>query len=153
TGVLEAPVHLALPAVDIQREAYIEIRDRRDRHVVTVLDLLSPTNKTKGPDRDQYLGKRGQILASSTHFVEIDLLRGGARPPQPGLPHCDYYALVSRSQDRPDCGFWPFGIREPLPRVPIPLSPPDRRPFWSCRRCYTASSTRRTTASTSTTMN
>src|SRR5438046_2088582 len=34
---------------DIQREAYIAIRDRRDRRVVTVLELLSPTNKTKGP--------------------------------------------------------------------------------------------------------
>lgn len=123
--VLEAPVHLVFPAVDLQREAFIEIRDRRDRRVVTVIELLSPTNKTKGPDRDQYLNKRGRILASPTHLVEIDLLRGGDRPSLPETPPSPYYALVSRGQDRPGFGFWPIGMRESLPPLPIPLTPPD----------------------------
>lgn len=123
--VLAAPVHPIFPAVDLQREAYIEIRDRRDRRVVTVLELLSPTNKTKGPDRDQYLNKRRQILASPSHLVEIDLLRGGERPSLPEVPASAYYALVSRSQDRPEFGFWPLKLTDPLPALPIPLSSPD----------------------------
>jgi hypothetical protein len=120
-----APVHLTLPNVDPERYSWIEIRDRRNRRVVTVLELLSPTNKTPGADRDEYLAKRAQILAGPTHFVEIDLRRGGERPRPPEIPPCDYYALVSRAQDRPDIGLWPIRLREPLPAIPIPLTPPD----------------------------
>src|SRR5438477_4193876 len=103
----------------------LEIRDRRNRRLVTVIELLSPTNKPPGPDRDEYLAKRAQILAGRTHLVEIDLRRGGERPRPPELPPCDYYVLVSRSLDRPELGPWPIGLRARLPVVPIPLAPPD----------------------------
>ncbi len=66
-----------MPAVEIERHSALEIRDRRNRRVVTVLELLSPSNKTPGPDRDDYLAKRRQVLAGMTHLVEIDLRRGG----------------------------------------------------------------------------
>jgi hypothetical protein len=124
-GVIGAPMQLLLPAVDVQRESYLEIRDRRDRRVVTVVELLSPANKTPGPDHDAYMGKRRSLLASRTHFVEIDLRRGGVRPQPPELPVCDYYVLVSRYQDRPRVGLWPIGLRDRLPEIPIPLTPPD----------------------------
>lgn len=122
---LEAPVQLRLPAVEVERHLLLEIRDRRNRRVITVLELLSPANKTRGPDHDDYLGKRRQVLASPIHLVEIDLRRGGQRPSPPELPPCDYYALVSRYEDRPNVGFWPIGLRDPLPALPIPLEPPD----------------------------
>jgi hypothetical protein len=48
-------VQVRLPAVDIQRQSFLEIRDRASREFVTVLELLSPSNKYAGPDRDQYL--------------------------------------------------------------------------------------------------
>ena len=80
-GVIAAPVEVRLPAVDIERQRYIEIRDRRSRSLVTVIELLSPSNKRPGPDRDQYLAKRGVILASPAHLVEIDLLRVALRFP------------------------------------------------------------------------
>lgn len=120
-----APVQLVLPAVDIVKQAFLEIRDRRNRRVVTVVELLSPANKTPGADRDAYLGKRGEILAGQTHLVEIDLWRGGKRPHPPELPPCDYYVLVSRYEDRPNVGFWPIGLRERLPVVAVPLAAPD----------------------------
>jgi hypothetical protein len=60
-----------------------------------------------------------------THLVEIDLRRGGARPNLPELPPCDYYALVSLYEDRPHVAFWPIGLRDPLPVIPIPLAAPD----------------------------
>jgi hypothetical protein len=68
----------------------VEIRDRRDRRVVTAIEILSPTNKASGPNRDSYLAKRRELLGSTTHFVEIDLRRGGQRPPLENLPDCDY---------------------------------------------------------------
>jgi len=130
TEVIEAPAYgqLAL-AVDVERHAYLEIRDRRHRDLVTVIELVSPANKKAGVDRDQYLAKRQQLLLSNVHFVEIDLLRGGPRLPVQGLPDCDYYVLVSRAEDRPDVAPWPLGLREQLPKVPIPLRAPDG-PAW-----------------------
>ncbi len=113
-------------AVETQREAHLEIYDRRDRRAVTVLELLSMANKTPGPDHDAYVGKRRSLLASQIHLVEIDLRRGGTRPMPPELPSCDYYALVSRYEHRPDkVDVWPIRLRERLPVIPIPLTAPD----------------------------
>lgn len=125
TGAIAAPFQVPLPGVDPIRVSSIEIVDRRDRRVVTVVELLSPTNKTPGPDRDDYIRKRGLLLEQRTHLVEIDLRRGGERPHYPPLPPCAYYVLVSRWQDRPMVGVWPLGLRDPLPVIPIPLTPPD----------------------------
>ena len=47
-----------------------------------MIELLSPANKTPGPDREQYLAKRMELLNGPVHLVEIDLLRGG--PPHAG---------------------------------------------------------------------
>jgi hypothetical protein len=124
-GVQPAPVRLQMPAVDVQRHSSLEIRDRRNRRLVTAIELLSPTNKTPGPDRDDYLRKRMQLFAQRVHFVEIDLRRGGQRPRPPELPACDYYALVARVDEWPHVGMWPIRLRDRLPAIPIPLSPPD----------------------------
>ncbi len=125
TAVLEAPAEGYLPAVDVERLAFVEIRDRRNRQLVALIELLSPANKRPGPDRDQYLAKRHEVLASSAHFVEIDLLRGGRRPPVEDLPDCEYCVLVSRCEQRPRVGIWPLRLRDRLPLVPIPLRAPD----------------------------
>jgi hypothetical protein len=126
TARVTGPAQVVLPALDVEGLSFLEIRDRRDRRLVTVLELLSPTNKYSGPDRDQYLAKRGQLLSSSAHFVEIDLLRGGPRMPFAGsLPECDYYGLVSRMEKRPQADLWPIRLRDPLPAIPIPLREPD----------------------------
>jgi hypothetical protein len=124
-ALLEAPAQVVpLLLVDEVRESFVEIRDRHNRALVTVVELLSPANKT-GSDRQQYLSKRHQILKSSAHLVEIDLLRGGTRMPFEKLPECDYCVMVSREENRPPAGFWPLRLREPLPSIPVPLKPGD----------------------------
>jgi len=125
TGLLEAPVLVQLPRFDVERQTFLEIRDRRNRQLITVLELINPSNKYAGPDRDQYLAKRDGVLYSRAHFVEIDLLRGGPRLPVLNLPPCDYYALVSRAERRPHAELWPVRLRDPLPAIPIPLREPD----------------------------
>jgi hypothetical protein len=110
--------------VDVDRLNYLVIEDVEYREVVTVIEVLSPTNKYSGADREQYLTKRRQLLHSRVHFVEIDLLRGGPRMPIPGLPPCDYCAIVSRFEDRPRGGLWAWRLRDPLPVLPIPLREP-----------------------------
>jgi hypothetical protein len=114
-------------AVDVERHAFLEIRDRASRQIITVIELLSPTNKSAGPDRELYLSKRRQILRSPAHLVEIDLLRGwGERMPHVQVPGDNFYAIfVSRAELRPDAEVWPIRLREPLPDLPIPLRAPD----------------------------
>lgn len=126
-AVLDAPVVGRVPLIaDVERHAFLEIRDRGSRQLVTVLELLSPSNKNSGPDRQQYLAKRRQLLASHVHLVELDLLRGGPRLPLDDLPLCDYCVMVSRYEDRPNVGLWPIALRDKFPTIPIPLIAPER---------------------------
>lgn len=127
SGTSSIPIALGslLPPTERISESFIEIRDREYRDLITVIELLSPTNKTPGPDRDLYLAKRKLLTAGNVHFVEIDLLRGGARMPVEGLAQCDYAIMVSRSYERPQVGLWPMKLREPLPSIPIPLKRED----------------------------
>lgn len=123
-ATVTAPMQLQMPAVDIERHASVEIRDRRNRRLVTAIELLSPSNKARGSDRDDYLAKRRELMATS-NLVEIDLRRGGTRPAPPEIPACDYYVLLSRHRQRDKLDFWPFSLRDNLPVVPIPLVEPD----------------------------
>ncbi len=120
-AVLEAPAEVRQPAVDLEGQSFLEIRDRDRHELVTVVELLSPCNKYMGPDREQYLAKARQLQRSRAHFVEIDLLRGGPRMPWLDMPECDYCVVVSRVERRPKAGFWPIRLHERLPEIPIPL--------------------------------
>jgi hypothetical protein len=126
-GLLAAPTTVQLPTHDIEHLAFLEIRDRRSRQLVTVVEVLCPSNKQSGSTRDQYLAKRQELLDSRANLVEIDLLCGGKPMPVVERPDRDhaYSVLVSRADDRPTAGFWPIGLREPLPVIPIPLRAPD----------------------------
>lgn len=127
TQTLSGPMRVHLPAVDVERHPFLEILDRLTRQVVTVIELLSPTNKAAGADREYYLGKRRQILRSNVHFLEIDLLRGfGERMPQLDLPSdAAYGVLLSRIELRPEAEVWPIRLRDSLPDIPVPLRAPD----------------------------
>lgn len=126
TFVMEAPVYTMLPEpMDVVHESFIEIRDSENDFLVTVLELLSPSNKQAGYDRDAYIAKRRHYLLSDVNFIEIDLLRGGPRMPIEELPPCDYYVLVKRASDRIRAGVWPIRLRDTLPPIPIPLRAPD----------------------------
>lgn len=113
------------PPVDVERHSFVEVRDRHDRGLVTVIELLSPSNKRPGADRTQYLAKRRQLWHSPAHLVEIDLLRGYPRLPLDELPECDYSVMVSRAEKRPEVDLWPLRLRDRLPEIPVPLRPPD----------------------------
>lgn len=123
-AVLGAPAEVEMTDVDVEPIPYLEIRDRRGRHLVAVVELLSPANK-RGHDRAQYLAKRAALLKTEAHLVEIDLLRGGRPTPPEGRPASAYSVLVSRAEDRPRAGLWPVGLRDRLPLIPVPLRGPD----------------------------
>lgn len=126
TAVVE-PVEVVTLLTEEVHEARLEIIDRERDQVVTVIEFVSPTNKTANSrGRESYLRKRLEVMTSPTHWVEIDLLRQG----QPvirrsGVPSFDYAVHVSRDERRPRGRIWPIRLPDPLPVIDIPLRKDD----------------------------
>ena len=108
-----------------RRETWLEVRDISHSHIVSLIELLSPSNKRRGSKGHRgYIRKRRRVLESQTHFIEIDLLRGsGSVWPGPAKPDGDYYAAISRADQRPRVDLYSWFLREPLPSIAIPLKP------------------------------
>lgn len=108
-------------------EARVEIKHRKTGTLVTVIEILSPSNKIAGSvGRDSFLKKRRETLASDVHWVEIDLLRAGF--PSMKLPRkamSDYRVIVSTAADYRRARVWPIFLRQALPVIGIPLLAPD----------------------------
>jgi hypothetical protein len=67
--------------------------------------------------------KRRSLLRQKIHLVELDLLLGGRRLPMDlPLPAGDYFAFVSRAQERPNSEVYAWSMRDRLPAIPIPLA-------------------------------
>ena len=134
TGVRsESDLAVAEPVVattmidDEIHEARVVIYDGAGRTVVTVIEVLSPTNKIVGSrGRANYEAKRRDVLQSPAHLVEIDLLRTGV-PIYSGerLPPHDYLVHVSRRGERPQGTMWPILLTQRLPVINIPLLSKD----------------------------
>ncbi|HET6382525.1 MAG TPA: DUF4058 family protein [Armatimonadota bacterium] len=127
TTLVDPPVQLTLASGDTVREPYVEIRTVGGRELITAIELLSPANKRRSSaGHAEYLKKRNEILDSRSHLIEIDLLRGGERPPlYDPYPPCDYCVLVSRATLQPIVDAWPFTIQDRLPTIPVPLAGGD----------------------------
>jgi hypothetical protein len=135
-AVLAAPATVTLPVVEPKGKPYLKIIDTRGHRLVTVIELLSPANKSAGKDREAYLAKREDYFRAKINLVEMDLLRSGQRPPVAGpLPSAHYYIVVSRAIDYPRAGVWPLSVRDPLPPIPIPLAPEDPQVQIPLRPC------------------
>jgi hypothetical protein len=106
------------------RDRYLEIRDTRNQEVITTIEILSPSNKTTGEQmRDAFYRKREAVMRSTTHWIEIDLLRAGERPAEV-TGKSDYYALLKRGGEPGPFEVWYFDLRDRLPIIAVPLRPP-----------------------------
>lgn len=121
------PVKSRVPLEFPVRLLSTRIRTVGEHIVVTSIEILSSVNKRRGHEafRD-YRRKRRALLRSETHLIEIDLLRGGERPPlaEP-VPSAPYYVTLSRVEDRPTVQVWPIRLKDKLPVLPVPLLQPD----------------------------
>ena len=126
TAVAE-PLILTTLIEDEIHEARLEVIDSQQHTVVTVIELLSPTNKITGSrGRASYEQKRREVMNSSSHFVEIDLLRDGDHlHTRELLPKADYFVHVSRKDRRPKGYVWPIKLPQRLPVIAIPLKEGD----------------------------
>ena len=61
-------------------ESFVQILDTADgNRVVTVIEFLSPSNKTDTAGRASYRAKQDECLEARTSLVEVDLTRAGQR--------------------------------------------------------------------------
>lgn len=124
-GVL-APVVATIPIPRERRHRFIEVRDLKSRDVVTVIELLSPTNRIDRSGRRKYIDKRRELLESDLNLVEIDLMRRGhGLPLKPQMPRGDYSVVVCRAASMPRAEVYPWTLRDALPNVPVPLNGND----------------------------
>jgi hypothetical protein len=116
------------------RQPYLEILDSERRKLVTGIEFVSPTNKSKTEGRRLYRKKQQELQAAGVNLVEIDLLRRG-RPillAEPALTDSvrpwDYLACLWRAHEDADFDLYPIPLRSRLPRIRIPLQPKDPEP-------------------------
>jgi len=108
-------------------EAFLKIIHVESETLITLIEVLSPTNKIRGSrGRASFMAKRHEIMNTEVHWVEIDLLRGGVPSvTDPPLRPSDYRVLVSRADQRTRTRFWPISVRQALPVIDIPLRGKD----------------------------
>ncbi len=122
------PEHSASTLMDEEiEEAFLKIIHVESQELVTLIEVLSSANKIRGSrGRKSFMEKRRDILETDVNWVEIDLLRAGVPSvTDPPLHPSDYRILISRGDQRTRTRFWPVGVRQPLPVVPIPLRGKD----------------------------
>lgn len=112
-----------VPAVEV-KVVTVEVRDVASNRLVTSIEILSPVNKRE-PGLEQYRLKRQRLYQAGVHLLELDLLRRGARVlAHPRLPEVAYLIALTRAH-APVAEVWPLQLRDPLPRLPVPLRAPD----------------------------
>ncbi|MCS7252730.1 MAG: DUF4058 family protein [Armatimonadota bacterium] len=130
--VYDPPFVLTYEPVEI-REVFVEILPvGEESKVVTIIEVLSYTNKTEGHEgRKLYLTKQQEILKSQTHLIEIDLLRTGehtvAVSKKELLKRCrwDYLVSLHRGGQGNRFEVWAITVRQRLPRILVPLADGD----------------------------
>jgi hypothetical protein len=128
-----ASLRIAVSDEPIQHH-FVEIRDASRGHaLITLIEIVSPSNKRRGEDRNSYRAKQREVLDSDANLIEIELLGVGdpvaASPPViaalgAGQRRGRYLVAVSRAWERmpaPDFELFPFGLHDPLPCISIPL--------------------------------
>ncbi len=131
TALADAPTHIELRVLDPIREPSVHIFAGRGRNrlLVAVIELLSPTNKTPNAvGRAQYLEKQQQVLHSTAHLMEIDLLHYGVHtvflPREAILADgaWDYLVVLHEAGWGGVRGdVWRVALAQRLPRVRVPL--------------------------------
>jgi hypothetical protein len=111
------------------REDFIEIRHRGDGRLITLLEVVSPTNKTSATGRQVYLDRRKAGKASGANLVEIDLVLQGQPTleySREGLPDWNYAVTVTRTTQAERFEIYTATLKKRLPRFRLPLAADDR---------------------------
>lgn len=111
------------------REPYIEIRQRNDSRLVTLIELISPANKTSITSRQTLQQSHKEMVLSKTNLVEIDFVLQGEPIhdfSKEKLPDRDYTVCVTRCTRPDQWEIYTGALDKRLPRFRLPFSPDDR---------------------------
>ncbi|MGF1581243.1 MAG: DUF4058 family protein [Gemmataceae bacterium] len=124
-------------------EEYIEIRQRGDGRLITLIEVVSPSNKTTPEGRQAYLAKRDEVRAVRSNIVEIDLVLQGhpmLEYTRDDLPEWDYAVTVTRATQPERHEIYTSTLQKRLPRFRLPLASDDRDTVLDLQatfsRCY-----------------
>ena len=121
-------------------EEYIEVRQRTDNRLVTLVDVVSPTNKLIPAGRQAYLDKRREGRNANANLVEIDLVLQGQpllEYSRDGLPEWDYAVTVTRATQPDRHEIYTATLQKPLPRFRLPLAADDRDTVLNLHAAFT----------------
>lgn len=119
-------------AGQMETQRFLEIRETGPASkLITVLEILSPSNRAPGKSQSQYLQKQWELIKGGVSLVEIDLLREGdwivAVPEYLIDPRrqTHYRVVVRRGWRRSSTEYYPISLREKLPAIRVPLRESD----------------------------
>jgi hypothetical protein len=128
---------------DPHQEEFIEVLQRADNKLVTLIDVVSRANKMRPEGRAAYLETRKQARIQNASVVEIDLILQGQSMldySRDGLPEWDYAITVTRCSQPERYEIYTTTLQKRLPRFKIPLAPDDRDTVLDLQatfaRCY-----------------
>jgi hypothetical protein len=112
-----------------QVEPFVAIVRPPEGRGVTLVDMVSPANKTTAAGRDACLATRREARAAGANVVEIDLVVQG-RPLfeycRDGLPAWDYAVTVLRAAQPVRYEIYTSTLQKRLPRFRLPLAANER---------------------------
>jgi hypothetical protein len=121
-------------------EEYIEIRNRSDGRLVTLVEVVSPANKATPAGRAAYLEKRKDSLAQRAGVVEVDLVLQG-KPTltysRDGLPEYDFAVTVTRPSAPDRYEIYTATLAKRLPKFKVPLAADDRDALLDLQAAFT----------------
>src|SRR5262245_54063376 len=108
-----------------EAEDVLEIRQPNDGRLVTLVDVVSPANKTTDAGRSAYLETRRQAREAGANLVEIDLVLQGQATldySREGLPKWHYAVTVWRATQPERFEIYSNTLPKRLPRFRVPLA-------------------------------
>jgi hypothetical protein len=142
TGQRRYAVERPTQGPEQHQEDYLEVR-QRDGGLVTLLDVVSPANKTTAAARAAYLEQRRAAREGRANVVEIDLVLQGQPTldySREGLPDWDYAVTVTRAAHAEKHEIYSATLQKRLPRFRLPLAADDRDTVLDLQaafsRCY-----------------
>ncbi|MFO0880603.1 MAG: DUF4058 family protein [Gemmataceae bacterium] len=111
------------------QEDFLEIRQRSDGRLLTLVDVVSPGNKCTPQGRAAYLATRAEGRRARASLVEVDLVLQGEPTldySRESLPEWDYVVSVTRPAQAERYEIYTSTLQKRLPRFRLPLGPDER---------------------------
>jgi hypothetical protein len=111
------------------KEPFIEVRQRSDGRLITLIEIISPANKITSEGRRVYTERRDEVKRMNANLVEIDLVLQGQTLidcAKEAVPTWDYAVVVTRWTHPDRYEIYSATLPKRLPRFRVPLASDDR---------------------------